>query len=238
MLSLIVAGSRIQWMQRLGLVACLTLFLAACARVEPRPAGAGLPEQCLSGCVTPYAQALGTEPGGVAAYSNCSARCVVFDPNRVRGVYTGIRWQCVEYARRWLLDHHGVVYGDVDTAADIWDKIQSVTRMADGREIPLRTLVNGSVEPPKAGDLLIYASAYLGTGHVAVVTAVDQRSGRVLVAEQNFLNRKWPGDYARRLDLVRHDGRWWILDPYLLGWKRLARLDSEAPVSSPESAER
>jgi hypothetical protein len=81
--------------------------------------------------------------------------------------------------------------------------------------------LNGSFRAPQVGDLLIYTKEYLNTGHVAVVIDVDLDAGVVEVAEQNFLNQKWPEDYARRIDFVHMDNRHWILDQYLLGWKRM-----------------
>lgn len=199
--------------------------LGSCAGVDPQatPSVTGtadqLPAACRRDCVTPYGQILGTAAGKVAAYSNCNAKCVVFAPNKENDVYTGIRWQCVEFARRWLLDNKGVVYGDVDTAADIWTKIEVVTRVSDGRQFPLQPHLNGSPEPPQVGDLLIYAKEYLNTGHVAVITAVDPKAGFIEVAEQNFLNQPWPADYSRRIVLVDKDNKYWLLDVYLLGWK-------------------
>ena len=62
-----------------------------------------MPEQCNTDCETQYGLELGKSPAGIPAYSNCSADCVIFEPNHHQGVYTGIKWQCVEYARRWLL---------------------------------------------------------------------------------------------------------------------------------------
>jgi len=44
---------------------------------------------------------------------------------------------------------------------------------------------------------------------------------QIKVAEQNFLNQQWPGNYARRIAVVRKDGQYWLLDAYLLGWKHL-----------------
>ena len=37
------------------------------------------------------------------------------------GVYTGMEWQCVEFARRFMAVRMGIVFGDVDGATDIWD---------------------------------------------------------------------------------------------------------------------
>lgn len=182
-----------------------------------------IPEACQTNCATPYGDVLGITLDNVTAYSNCSANCVVPKPNKEKGIYTGIQWQCVEFARRWLLNHIGMVYGDVDTAADLW-KLNTVTRVADGISVPFDTYLNGNTTVPQVGDLLIYAKEYLNTGHVAVITHLDKQSGEIKIAEQNFTNTKWPADYARILTLVEKGGKYWILDAYLLGWKRVSTM--------------
>lgn len=179
----------------------------------------GIPVECQTNCISPYGRVLGTSTGGVEAYSNCQSGCIIFEPNNWEDTYTGIKWQCVEYARRWLLVHKGAVYGDVDIAADIWDKVDNLTHVATDRILPLESHLNGSKQPPRVGDLLIYARAFHGTGHVAVVTDVDYEKGIVEVGEQNYENVPWQEDYARTIELVKKDDNYWLLDGYLLGWK-------------------
>ncbi|MDP2193741.1 MAG: hypothetical protein Q8K36_04385, partial [Alphaproteobacteria bacterium] len=36
-------------------------------------------------------------------------------------VKTGMKWQCVEYARRWLIQNKGLTFDDVTYAWQIWD---------------------------------------------------------------------------------------------------------------------
>lgn len=179
-----------------------------------------LPEQCLQSCVSSYGKVLGKAPSGVEAYSNCNSDCVVFEPAKYNGTYTGIKWQCVEYARRWLLVNNGMVYGDVDVAADIWNKIDVLTEVKSGKTVELTRFANGADVHPQRGDLLIYAREYLNTGHVAIVTDVNTDEGWIKVAEQNFQNQEWPGDFARKIPLLSRDGKYWLLDAYVLGWKR------------------
>jgi len=184
-----------------------------------------LPAACQTGCKSLYGTMLGKSPRGIEAYSNCQSGCVIFEPNNWNGTYTGIKWQCVEYARRWLLVNTGAVYGDVDIAADIWDKIDHLIDLKTKMPIPLETRLNGSTQAPEVGDLLIYAKAFNGTGHVAVITGIDIKNGLVEVSEQNFNNESWPDDYARKIMLIIRDGNYWILDGYLLGWKH-AKIDT------------
>jgi len=180
-----------------------------------------LPMECRTDCVAPYGTVLGATRRGIEAYSNCNSDCVIFDPNRWNGTYTGIKWQCVEYARRWLLQNKGAVYGDVDVAADIWEKIDHLVEVGTQKKLPLESRLNGAEQPPRPGDLLIYAKAFNNTGHVAVVVDVDHEAGHIKVAEQNFRNQPWLNDYARKVELLERSGRYWLLDAYLLGWKHL-----------------
>jgi len=200
-----------------ALAALLALApLAGAADAGPGP----LPAACAVECVSRYGEVLGVAAPGVPAYSNCSSACVSFEPHLLDGRFLGMKWQCVEYARRWLFTAKGAVFGDVDVAADGWRRVDALTRVADGSRIPLTAHPNGSPTPPRAGDLLVYGDEYLGTGHLAVVLRVDPEAGTVEVAEQNYDNRAWPAEHARRLDLIERSGRFWVLDSYLIGWKR------------------
>jgi len=174
---------------------------------------------CSNECISDYGQVLGTTKNGLKAYSNCNSKCVIFEPNKYDGTYTGIKWQCVEFARRWLLANHGVVYGDVDYAIDIWDKIDFYTHVDTRKKIPVSSHLNGSKQAPAAGDLFIYAKAFLGTGHVAVITNIDKENKQIMLGEQNYKNTRWTDHFARKIDYIVRDGHYWILDPYLIGWK-------------------
>lgn len=190
----------------------LVTLLAACAGKNA--------QRCHSNCMQPYGTVLG-ESSEVKAYSNCQPECVSSDSSTVDGTYTGIKWQCVEYARRWLLVNRGAVYGDVETASDIWREIDHLTHVASKKKIPLESFLNGSPQAPGVGDLLIYASALYNTGHVAVITRVDYEKGVIEVGEQNYKNDVWPDDYARAIKFIKNGDNYWLLDGYLLGWKQI-----------------
>ena len=116
-----------------------------------------------------------------------------------------------------------MVYGDVDIAADIWSHDQVHT--ADQTEqYDFQTIVNGDhAHHVQKGDLLIYSKEFHGTGHVAVVLAVKPQQQVVQVGEQNYKNTPWHNGYAREIPYVMHQNQQWLLDPYLLGWKRVAK---------------
>ena len=182
---------------------------------------APLPKHCTQNCVVEFGAFVGTSFSNVPAYSNCNNQCVNPTPNFVAKVYTGIKWQCVEYARRWLLVNEGVVYGDVDIAADIWD-LEFVYTPNEKERYILQGIVNGSSnETPQRGDLLIYSRAFYGTGHVAVVLSIDSDRQQILVGEQNYKNQAWQHEYARAIPYIMRDDSIWLLDAYLIGWKRV-----------------
>ncbi|NOY66184.1 MAG: CHAP domain-containing protein [Gammaproteobacteria bacterium] len=174
---------------------------------------------CYTQCITDYGDILGKTPRGISAYSNCNNNCVIFEASKYKGTYTGIKWQCVEFARRWLLINHGLVYGDVDYAIDIWDKINFFTHIKSKKQIPVSAHINGSLHVPVVGDLFIYAKALLGTGHVAVITHIDKKNQLIMLGEQNYMNTKWEGDSARTVSYIISKGHYWVHDAYLIGWK-------------------
>jgi glutathionylspermidine amidase/synthetase len=202
------------------LTVCALVLASTALAQQPAPKQAELPPACQAECASQYGVVLGQTDDGTEAYSNCRSDCVVFEPHHHEETYTGIKWQCVEYARRWLLRDKGVVFGDVDIAADIWNVV-SLQRPDGSGKREWAGILNGADAPPRVGDALIYDEAFEGTGHVAIVVRVDITTQQLFVAEQNYLNAKWPADYARAIDYVAHKGRYWVLDPHLIGWKRV-----------------
>ena len=181
-----------------------------------------IPIACSNDCTSTYGSVLGKSPAGVEAYSNCNSSCVIFEPNHHEKIYTGIKWQCVEYARRWLLHEYSVVYGDVDIAADIW-MLSQVSNPISKQAYKFKSIVNGASDIPQRGDLLIYGKEFLGTGHVAVITEIDPKKQILRVAEQNYENMHWQENFAREIKYIKHDDQYWLLDAHLIGWKRVER---------------
>ena len=113
--------------------------------------------------VATFGTLLGMAPGNVPVYSSDydTVDEMAF-PNRhayrsyVDGVYMGHKWQCVEFARRWLYLNKGYVFDDVAMAYDIF-QLNSVRVIADERRLPLKSFLNGSLRHPEVGALLIWS---------------------------------------------------------------------------------
>ncbi|CAF1305492.1 unnamed protein product [Didymodactylos carnosus] len=177
----------------------------------------------------PFNDVEGIASTNVPAYSNRNSSFFRTGPNYLHGVFTGYQWQCVEFARRWLLMRKSCTFKDIPCAFNIWDELPYIERVTDGRHFPLCPVPNGSPKPPKKDSLLIYPrSRKMPYGHVSVIT--DVVSGYVHIAEQNNLCHYWPGDYARRAPLRFHQGAYYIDDgDKIYGWMEIENNDQLQP---------
>ncbi|ETW08748.1 hypothetical protein H310_01267 [Aphanomyces invadans] len=141
---------------------------------------------------------------GVDGY-NCNYRNIPDDVDEgshyLDGLYTGAKWQCVEYARRYWIINRGLYLPSIPHAAHIWTRVTHVSTLDNPhRRVALQKLPNFGTHMPVVGDLLVYKSTpgqYVG--HVAVVVDVlEKKPDRwvVHVAEQNQYNdRMWKGGH-------------------------------------------
>eukprot|EP00760_Papus_ankaliazontas_P038631 PhM_4_TR9217/c0_g1_i1/m.64951/K01460/gsp; glutathionylspermidine amidase/synthetase len=170
------------------------------------------------------------ESNGVIAFSNQNGEN---DPNACQGnhyglVYTGWTWQCVEYARRYLVATRGISFGSIDNAYQIWDleTFLDVSVANATTSVPIVKHSNGRTTVfPEAGSLLIYdKSKSIGkTGHVAVITSTN--ATHVHVTEQNyndFVVMRPRHNFSRAIPIKKNNvNAFWTIetgDETLLGW--------------------
>lgn len=149
-----------------------------------------LPEDELMGCA----------PNGTPAYSNGGSAHGKsgFESNGS----LGMKWQCVEFSRRWLWDHAGLMLPDIHIAAQIFS-IPYVFNAA-GEQVEVRPVRNNSTEKPTPNSFIIYCSA-VGSfpGHIGVIVEVTDTEVRV--ADQNRFCHPWDKkSYSQAFPLV-HD---------------------------------
>lgn len=178
---------------------------------------------CESNCNSKFGEFIG-QSLRTKAYSNCNDSCVSDEPNYIlynKGkaeIYTGMKWQCVEYARRWMIENKGLSFGDVTYAYEIWS-VPTIENIHTHQEKTLQKFANKtSKSRPQAGDLLIYDTSIGITGHVAVIIAVG--TDYVFIAEQNYFNHRWmKNDHSRELLMKKDDqGQYQIMDKGVIGW--------------------
>ncbi|KAK7200513.1 trypanothione synthetase-like protein [Novymonas esmeraldas] len=142
--------------------------------------------------VTPAASLLpyGEHQGsfrGVVACSNRDDGYFSGENNYVNSlIYTGFRYQCVEYARRFLLLTTGCVFDNCGRASEIY-AMDHLTHVETGERYTLHHHHNdgSATQAPAPGDIIIYPyhPELTPWGHVGIVSFVDDT--RVGIAEQN-----------------------------------------------------
>ncbi|WP_336983836.1 MULTISPECIES: bifunctional glutathionylspermidine amidase/synthase [unclassified Cedecea] len=179
---------------------------------------------------SPFGTLLGYAPGGVAIYSSNYGS---LDPKNypedaefrsyIGNEYMGHKWQCVEFARRFLFLNYGFVFTDVHMAWEIFS-LRFLRQVVNDNILPLQAFANGSKRAPEAGALLIWQKGgeFHETGHVAVITQLI--GNKVRIAEQNVVHAPLPAgqQWTRELTLVERDGHYTLQDTFadtsILGW--------------------
>ena len=200
-----------------------------------------------------FGEICGISKGGIPAYS-CDYRTLtcwdilrhgtsIFKHKHQNGFYYGVKYQCVEFSRRWLIHALGVTFGDVGMAYEIFE-LPYATRISDRSRIPWNNIRNGTSPRPVPGSVLIWEEGgeFRHTGHVAIVTEVSDNWVRV--AEQNVEDVFWPDgrDYARELiaEYNKENDTFYIHEVWgrhggeVLGWKNLPEDFIPEPIPHPE----
>ncbi len=168
--------------------------------------------------LAPYNAIVGVASSNVPAYSNGNDTYYSNENSFLYGVYMGLKWQCVEYARRWTFIRKSSIFQSVEGANDMWTQLTYIERVSDKQQFPLKRHSNGSPNPPINESYLIYPiQKDMPYGHVAVI--VEVLPNAIRVAEQNFYFYYWPNNYAREIPVVFRDGLYYIGDQYVVyGW--------------------
>lgn len=113
----------------------------------------------------------------------------------------GFKYQCVEFARRWLFHRKGLVLPDVGMASQIAD-LTEVFEATNATPVPMHKTMNGTTTKPTADSLLIFPVSHLSPwGHVAVITHVEDSC--IYVADQNYHFSQWDCEKGLRLTLKK-----------------------------------
>lgn len=161
------------------------------------------------------------EFNGVAIYYNGGVNTVQGRNLSQDGYNLGLRYQCVEFVKRYYFERHGHRMPDTyGHAKDFFDR-----RLSDGSLNAKRAMLqfhNGSAAQPLAEDLLVFAPTLFNRyGHVAIIASVGADS--LQIAQQN------PGPFGHSredMPLAQREGRWYIGQSHVLGWLRLPPTDT------------
>ena len=152
---------------------------------------------------------------GVAVYYNGSTRNVLGRHTAPDGYNLGLKYQCVEFVKRYYYQHlqHRMpnAWGH---ARDFFQA--SLEDGALNRDRNLFQYANPSRSRPQVNDILVFRGrSPRGFGHVAIVTRVSEE--RVYIIQQNAGS---PRNARTSYRLRRQGGRWKVAHPRILGWLR------------------
>lgn len=194
----------------------------------------------------PFGTLLGYAPGGVAIYSSDYNSLDPWDDDDaafrsyIDDEYMGHKWQCVEFARRFLFLNYGVVFTDVGMAWEIFS-LRFLREVVNDNILPLQAFPNGSPRAPEAGALLIWQKGgeFNETGHVAIITQL--LDNKIRIAEQNVIHTPLPPgqQWTRELEMVVENGCYTLRDTFddttILGWM-IQTDDTQYSLSQPDIA--
>jgi hypothetical protein len=150
---------------------------------------------------------------------------------RKRGKTLGIKYQCVELLRRWLIKKHLVTFSDVPNAHAMFNLSHVTTVSKKTKKNQWLTIYNGTQSKPPLNAVLIWGKrGTKNNGHVAIVKKIQ--GDRIGIIEQNNENIKWKkkDGCSRFLKLVYNEKNhtYTVQDPprKILGWKILPQVNA------------
>ena len=183
-------------------------------------------------CATTFGTHIGFVTG-VPAYSNCTDIIKSDFDNIIsfkgKTIVSGTQWQCVEYARRYLITKLGVTFGSVKGAEDVFalKTAESIQNGKNGKNYKFKSFKNGlkytNENEPKVNDVIIWARNVDDTpyGHIAVILKIEDC--QIFIGEQNWNDVWMSPSYSRILTLNKNNNKCNIEDENnkILGWKRV-----------------
>lgn len=152
---------------------------------------------------------------GVYVYYNGGVDNVSGRNTTADGYNLGLKYQCVEFVKRYYYEHLNHKMPDsYGHAKDFFDNT-----LSDGQRNSKRNLdqySNPSQTKPKVNDLLIFDGTFLNKyGHVAIISNITDKE--IEIIQQN------PGPFSssrETFSLNNKDGKWEIKNRRILGWLR------------------
>lgn len=177
---------------------------------------------------------IGIDNYGVVSYSNLEKHKMANDKYMYiyGNIYTGLKWECVEFIRRWLIINYKITFEEVECAYNIFMHPYLCFRnVITGNRVPYRKYYNGSIGNifPKIGSIIIWhKNEKQPYGHCAIVCNYDNKY--VYISEQNWGDKKWIKNYSRQIEYKMDINNSIILMDHneynvnILGWLILENL--------------
>lgn len=131
------------------------------------------------------------------------------------GYNLGLKWQCVEFVKRYYYDHlNHKMPNSYGHAKDFFNP--ALKDNQNNKDRNLIQFTNGSQLKPEVNDLIIFDAHILNPyGHVAIISKVNKNS--IEVVQQNVGK-----DSREEFNLRLKNDKWIVGDANVLGWLRKA----------------
>jgi hypothetical protein len=119
--------------------------------------------------------------------------------NKINGrYYTGIKWECVEFLRRYLIITRGITFQKINSALELCI-LPYVIDISNGILKNIVHYKNGEIKIKK-GDIIILNTTNNKNGHVVIVSKCI--GNQIEIIEQNYDNKLWNGkNYSRKYNI-------------------------------------
>lgn len=143
---------------------------------------------------------------GIPSYINENNGEANYIHTRYGSVYTGVKWQCVEFVRRYLILRHGITFVPVKNVYEL-KNISHFYSLFSGSPVPVQFYTSGI---PMVNDILILS--WKNTGHVGIVCNIDRKKGLIYTVDQNSEPEQWDTETYSRVYSI-HSKK-------IMGWLR------------------
>ncbi len=153
------------------------------------------------------------ELNGIPVYFNGDIENVFGRNVGTNGYNLGLRYQCVEFVKRYYFDFYDHVmpysYGH---AKDFYSKKIASNWRVWNKSRALYQYRNGNYVLPQVGDILVIGrDKYNPFGHIGIVSSSDEN--HVEIIQQNY------GQETRtRYKVFQSDNKHFVANEYVLGW--------------------
>ncbi|MEM8906683.1 MAG: CHAP domain-containing protein [Bacteroidota bacterium] len=133
------------------------------------------------------------------------------------GYNYGLKWQCVEFVKRYYYDHLHHEMPDTYGHA----KHFFIRHLQDGQRNEQRDLYqfrNGGVYQPKVNDILVFVGDEYG--HVAIISKVSDTSIEIMQQNVGVATR-------HTLELLHSKGRYYVMSKAVIGWLGQRKFHSQ-----------
>lgn len=146
-----------------------------------------------------YGEIIGKTKEGVICYSNKDKKYNKYNYNKYNNskIYTGEKWECVEFVRRYFIETKNITFQQVDNAYGIFD-LNFFIDLKRTLPYTIYKYKNGQVKP-LSNDIIIFHNKNTNNGHGHVCIISDIENDKIKIIEQNYDNKKWNKNYSRKI---------------------------------------